>query len=72
MVRPPASWSGHVVEVEARQKTRLWLWQAEQEHWRTFRHRQSEEEHGTWVEAARERVAAKARAMVVSLARRPS
>jgi phage terminase Nu1 subunit (DNA packaging protein) len=61
-----------VVVVEARQKTRLWLWQAQQEHWHTFRHRQSEEEHGTWVEGVKERVAAKAREMVVSLVQHPS
>lgn len=62
----------HVVEAEEQQKTRPWIWQAVQGHWRTFQRRRWEEEHGTWVEAARERVAAKARAMVASLARRPS
>ena len=71
MVRLPASWLGHAVEAEERQKTRPWIWQAEQGHWRTFRRRQSEEEHGTWAEGVKERAEAKVREMVVSLVRRP-
>lgn len=66
-----SSWV-RVVEAEEQQKTTPWIWQAVQEHWRTFRRRRLEEEHGTWVEAARERVAAKEREMVASLVRRPS
>lgn len=72
MARLQASWPGHAGEGEERQKTRPWIWLAEQEHWRTFRHRQSEEEHGTWVEGAREHVAEMAMEMVVSLVQRPS
>jgi hypothetical protein len=63
---------GHVVEVGERQKTRPWISQAVEGHWRTFQRRRWEEEHGTWVEEARERVAAKGREMVVSLVQRPS
>jgi uncharacterized membrane protein YheB (UPF0754 family) len=59
----------HVVEEGEQQKTRPWISQAVQGHWRTFRRRRLEEEHGTWVEEVKARVAAKEREMVASLVR---
>lgn len=57
--------------VGEQQKTRLWLWQADQERWygQIFRHRQLEEGLGIWAEEVKGRAVAKEMEKAVSAAR---
>lgn len=65
MNRLLASLLEYVVEAGEQQKTRPWISPVGQGHWRTFQRRRWAEEHGTWVEVVKERVAAREREKVV-------